>query len=463
MALDGLKDAGHNALRDILTGVDSVADDIAGLRSTTPLPHFPIAVVEEVYYDPEGQIDQDEVDKLKTFLTPELAERVPRNTILARVISRGVDKSDNTPKLFFPANPYDAQPVKPGEQVFIFYSDPYLSQQIGFWWCRVPEPVDTDDMNFTHADRKYEYNADLSSVDRFNNNEIAAPGFPNGGGTEESQTTAIEGDYERIEEESLANDVITKEPVARFVKRPSDRVIQGSNGTRVVLGQERTGPASDTPDEFSPAIDIVATSYKMPSDNIDPEGSAPLVTTNTRGQREVDKNPKKSNKNNNLAEGDPDFEKDQTRIYISAKTNADKNFAIEIDGVVESGGGVSATVIKSDQIRLVARQNIKITTEEGGTAIVFDGKDVLIIPAADGVVRVGKADADQKQVRGDELRDYINNVVQEAIDHHAHLSPMGITSGPLPDPANPPTTGVSIPIGKPAEDSNFLSKKATVE
>lgn len=387
-------------------GSSDISEDIAGIRADTPLPHFPIAVVVDVFHDPLAILDdEDKVEELDKILgNAAVLQRMPRDTILARIISRESDKSDSTPRLFFPAMPFDKQPVKPGEHVFIFYSDPYRSTQVGYWLCRCPEPMDTDDLNFTHPDRKFEFEDDLSTSERASAEDPPPPGFMNGTGTEDSQSLA--GDemaYETINKEATAKDAIVKEPVARFTKRPGDRVIQGSNGTRIVLGMDRVGPVTDAPVEASPTIDMVATSYEFGASGEDapPDSSVPRVIENARGELEVDKNPKKRNGNDNANEGDPDFTDDHSRIYISAKTTADDNFEIEIEGVPSSTGEVPAIVLKTDQVRLIAREDVKISVGENGAAVVIQGSDIIFIPAPDGVIKLGGADANKALVVND--------------------------------------------------------------
>ena len=58
---------------------------------------------------------------------------------------------------------------------------------------------------------------------------------------------------------------------------------------------------------------------------------------------------------------DPQFGADAARIYISQKTDIDKNFGIA-NGNIGSIKGQSAIGIKADGIRLIAREGIKIVT-----------------------------------------------------------------------------------------------------
>ena len=275
--------ANYSSVRGLLDGgASNISEDINNIRSNTPPPHFPIAVVVDVFHDPVNLTNDQRTQLEELVGNAAIVERMPRDTVLGRIISRESDKSDDTARLFFPAMPFDKQPIKPGEQIFIFYSDPYRTTQVGYWLCRCPEPIDTDDLNFTHPDRKFEFEDDLSTSERASAGDPPPPGFMNGTGTEDSQT--LSGDemvYEKINKDASAKDAIIKEPVARFSKRPGDRVIYGSNGTRIVLGMDRTGPVTDAPVEGSPTIDIVATDYEIAGSGVDAPG---IVRCSGRGR-----------------------------------------------------------------------------------------------------------------------------------------------------------------------------------
>lgn len=148
---------------------------------------------------------------------------------------------------------------------------------------------------------------------------------------------------------------------------------------------------------FMGTIDIVAGRARW----LEPETDAPALTQprlikNARAQWEVDKNPagagtadypEKDDENifnrlDNPTEGDPDFLNDASRIYVSMNTLPDFNFGIEYpdcpiadddanvgepinkDDTPEvylkefvDGVGQAAIVMKSDEIRIIARQD----------------------------------------------------------------------------------------------------------
>ena len=146
---------GFNGSRRIFEEGTDISEEIEGQRAITPPPIFQIAVVVDVLNDPKS-LTNDEIIELETeSATPELCRRAPNNSIIARVITRNQDRFDSSSRIFFPVDIYAAEPIKPGEQVFIFFVDPIINDQIGYWWKRVPQPIDTEDLNFTHADRRF--------------------------------------------------------------------------------------------------------------------------------------------------------------------------------------------------------------------------------------------------------------------------------------------------------------------
>jgi hypothetical protein len=252
------------------------------------------------------------------------------------------------------------------------------------------------------ADPKFEATTDV------------VPGYPNGS-TENSETQTLteEDAYEQIYTGSLSAKSFVAEPVPRFTKRPGDLVLQGSNNTLICLGQDRGWTKDDRPKEptqsnasvpltgegeieekkeipgFSGTIDVVTGRgryFKDPDPEIDPENwegpsTQARVIKNARETLEADKNPvsnsKGDQKKNYLidpAEGDPDFLHDASRIYVSMKTKADANFGLSypqvpaVDDDTNAGvdtplvpetdedPGTPHIVIKSDEIRIIARQ-----------------------------------------------------------------------------------------------------------
>jgi hypothetical protein len=378
----GINLNGFNGARKALQNESDISEEIEAQRGSLGVPVLHVAVVTDVLVNPK-LLSEDEIGELEAETsTPELVKRAPRNSILGRIITRNQDHFDSSPRILFPMNVYDAEPVKPGEHVFVFFVDYMVNDQIGYWWKRVPQPMDTDDLNFTHADRKYQHNNGLSTRDKFMGETPPPPDFVNGGEDEEQHTLSDAEAYKKINDDAKAQSMIVKEAVPRFTKRPGDKVIQGSNGARIVVGMDRTGAATDAPKPNSPTIDIVV-GYGQ-------EGTptAPTSIENSRGEQETDKTPEKTKKKENIREGDPDFTNDKTRIYASAKTDIDVNFELAIPGVPPTPGNAAALGVRTDQVRVDARQDIKLRA--GQSAIIMDATGAIRIIGAN-TVNLGNA------------------------------------------------------------------------
>ena len=388
---------GYNANRKIFEDGTDISEEIDGARGTMALPAFQVAVVVDVYCNPNTMTPDITLELEEESSTPELIARMPRNSISARLITRNQDLYDSSPRIFFPVNIFDAEPVKPGEQVFVFFVDQAVNDQVGYWWRRVPQPADADDLNFTHADRKYQINDGASPTEKLAGAVPGPPSFINGGDQAEQRTLAGANAYDDINKKARANLGVVKEAVARFIKRPGDKIVQGSNAARIVLGMDRAlpGPA---PAELPPlpntaTIDMVVGYGRTGTP------TAPIPVANSRGELEVDKSPQVPD---NPVEGDPDMAFDPTRFYLSENTNADLNFGTVIPGIPPTPGPKPAAVIKSEQIRLLANPGGDIKIAGAANALVLDSVgNVSIIGAPK--VNLGSAISSQPVVLGTAL------------------------------------------------------------
>jgi len=146
---------------------------------------------------------------------------------------------------------------------------------------------------------------------------------------------------------------------------------------------------------------------------------------------------------------DPSFKEDAARIYISQKTDIDKNFGL-VSGRVGIASTKSAIGLKADGIRIVAREGIKLVTKtddnnsQGGSVDSTSGIDLI----------AGNDDSDiQPMVKGRNINealktltmhvDKLNGIVDSllmyqmtfntALTHHFHFSPFfGLPTSPSP-------------------------------
>ena len=392
-----------NVSRRIIGGVGSNhVDTQHGVRDgNAPVLHT--VVVVDVVCDVQSYTEAEKTDLKQKLNNPEFVDSMPENSIVGRLINDGQDLTNSKPSLFYPFfSSHFALPVKPGEQVTVIYDDfQQHGLNLGRWITRVRENEFVEDPNYTHGDRKFDPSL-LAPGQRTSqqatgadNNDV--PGFPNGTGVVGGYTLTQEGNqnpYNRILETSRVKNLVTFEPVPRWAKRPQELVIQGTNNTLLVLGEDRVGPAirvsgSEQQDRnsFAGTIDIICGRGRnnLPySETTQPSGNdtSPVVVTNTRRKLETDKTPRKRNRTRNTKEGQPDFTKDAARIYVSMNTLGDKNFGLVREDLYPSnvlkpnqipanntGIGNSYVIQKADNIRIIGRK--ETTPEINGSVLIL--------------------------------------------------------------------------------------------
>ncbi len=338
---------------------------------------------------------------------------------------------------------------------------------IGYWVSRVATFMQYDDVNYTVHSRAFElllgdnpeYEPDNDETPPIGeyfrtatsdaNNPNVPSLFTNGAGAN-PQPAVIQprDEFQAIFNEATSNGVFEFEPVPRFTKRPGDFVLQGSNNTLISLGSDRTSgigilntdqsglpfPLLSGSEEskieedfaqFAGTIDIVTGRGRVLPDSAesDPELTAPRII-NTDAKRgdsgpgivENDKDPQRSDRSPNLSEGNPDFALDSSRMYVSMRTNADKNFVLPQPDITDNSPpdfysedklvhvptdeeGAAFIVTKSDEIRIIARKNddLKINPESdtsvnGSIKIVKEGEVgedlAMVIMHPDGTVQI---------------------------------------------------------------------------
>jgi len=325
-------------------------------------------------------------------------DKMPRNSIIGKIISDGEGQGGASPMIMYPFfPPYISLPVKPGEQVWVFFEKAGDKSTIPYWICRKATDITVDDINYTHLDRVKlvtpetprpagDVHAGTADKDYFS--------FNLGGGSKKSNNT-LDGDnpYEDLIAASTSYSQFTGEAVPRFSKRAPDLVLQGSNNTLITLGEDRTS----TPDN-DPAITSVGSIDIVAGRGQDTATAAISTSANARGYVEINKTPVQTGEGvDNPAEGDPDFSNDLSRLYLSMGTDADSNFGISIAGVTPSGVG-PAIVLKTDQARIIARNDLKIMVGEssvGASVVIKSDGNIIFIPGASGVIKLGGEDANK--------------------------------------------------------------------
>ena len=351
------------------------SDSQTSQQNTSGQAAFITAKVIDFISDPKT-LSQSKIDLLKSSATNSaLVNSMPVNSIWCQIIeSNRLDQHIAYP--FFPA--HLCFPIKPAEQVWVFYSAP---DQVYYWLCRKPGDYISEDVNYTHIDRIVNrptsdgapgIEPQKSAKDSYNGVSSAAPNFPQGKTDSVYDKTSGKffDDANIIKQSQEYNENFIQEAVPRLVRQPGDFVMQGSNNSTIVLGSSENISGKGI-------IDIVA--------------GRPLNTNsviNSRGYSETDKS-NAATADNQLNQGGA------ARVYLGMSENADYDFGVSIDGISGSGTG-SCVVLKGAQVRLIATDDVKITVGTTGAGIIIkpDG-NIVIIPSATGVIKLGGDDADK--------------------------------------------------------------------
>lgn len=146
----------------------------------------------------------------------------------------------------------------------------------------------------------------------------------------------------------MSSDVVVEE-VPRFTRRYGDYTVQGSNNTIIIMGTDRAkkGPAS-----IDDGLGHVDASGKGKG-----TGTIHMIVGRFAN--------------------DPDFDKDDSFIYLTRKSKVDTN--LDLGGVENKQDNVKGAIIKSDVVRIVGRKDIKVCVNDDQKHYVFlDGNKFKI-------------------------------------------------------------------------------------
>ena len=146
------------------------------------------------------------------------------------------------------------------------------------------------------------------------------------------------------------------EPTPIFRQAECETVYSGQNNCQIVLGRDRPGPIGTgyggMGASSAASIDMVVGRTGREARNVG-DSDVTLVAEN-------------------------DYKSDSARIYISERTDIDVNFGIT-PGRIGNAPGRSGIGIKADNIRIIAREGIKLVTRtddtnsKGGKQMLFWG------------------------------------------------------------------------------------------
>lgn len=150
----------------------------------------------------------------------------------------------------------------------------------------------------------------------------------------------------------------TNEPTPDFAQSEAEKILENGSNAFVVLGKDRPGSLlsgyGGRGDAGAGTVDIVAGRMSHKPSQVDSQG------------KELRAN--------------PDLKLDASRIYVSQKTDIDDNFDL-VDGKLGNSKARAAIGMKSDAIRIIGREGIKMVT---GTDIKNStGEQILSVAGID--------------------------------------------------------------------------------
>jgi hypothetical protein len=371
------------------TKSEQINDNIQGLLEKNV---FDTAVVAEFISNPEEflstkvQIDQSSLgsslraktksdgrkinstmfDELTTGTkkveNPYLVQIMPKNSIIAYNITNAKNHTSPDPEIFFPFFPaHFGMPVKTGEQVWCFYEN-IGTKRVGYWLFRKTATMQVDDLNYTFLERQIPIST-LINTKQDPNTTLNKGKFKSlvknlGNKFEDFRTGGDGSGMLKVDVDSLIVDSISYkeqfvgEPVPRHSKKCSDLVLQGSNNTIITMTHL---------DRTESGTIIIAAGKSMGSVT-----SGELTVKNTRG--DTAKN----------------FEYEE----IDKLTMLHSDEKIENEGATEDS---KAYLIVTEDLG----GSVKIGNSAGAYIELKPNGDICIVPAGNGVVRLGSEDANK--------------------------------------------------------------------
>jgi hypothetical protein len=353
---------------------------------------------------------------------------LPRNTAIVKEMSKGSSKISGKEIVCYPFfSSHLSMPLKPGEAVWFIFEDPEDRGELAYWISRVSEPNHVEDVNFSFFSRTYRQSS--SQRKKTSSEKFDSTSESNDVTQTNSYISPTSDPTEMFEVIDYTKKIHRFEPVPRYSKRAGDLVIQGSNNSLIMLGEERGHYADPNDIKFSANRNDISAG-KAAIDIVVGRGQNDVTSgktiKNELGIEEIDK------RNGKQVEGDAHFPTDASRIYLTA--NSDPATAYHPDVLLkivnpsDSGLGPLITnvpgsfaVMKADNLRLVGRSegSIRLIKEpsdganDGASLLLHNDGTVQISGAKKILLSAYASDATEPYVRYTELVDFLSSVMQD--------------------------------------------------
>ena len=395
----------------------------AGARSGTGY-FYQTGIVREFIGEPDIYLslrkgNLPEVDNIDDY------EIMTKNCLIAYIIDGSEANKGKPPVICYPFFPHLSLPIKAGEHVWLLKEE-FHGRDVYYWLSRKSGFKQTDDINYTHAER-------FGLIeDRLNKNNPGNKKTQNRGNLfdkssdDEELDAAVYTSFDIPIQENLPiglnnNTIIkashsfinefTAEPTPSVRRKCGDTLIQGSNNTLVHLTTEKfktnvnnrrefTGLATE-PDlpgryPFSPAIDLCVgrkkeelTELKNTTGDSAVSGAVEIL----KGGRgigysefesyEIDKLGNlldKSKKFDTSLSIDIDATNCGARLYLSNNCAIDETFGSSFDVLDTLGGSGLATYAEHN--RMIADGSLRLTNRIGQSFLNMDSEGNVVIKSS---------------------------------------------------------------------------------
>lgn len=347
----------------------------------------------------------------------------PNGTVIGQRIS---DSKSTQPMVFYPFFSHIRTPVKAGERAWAF-STP--GRGPSYWITRKVQDKYSEDPNFTFEGRS---RVGPGLKDTQKNRENLSSNFQDTLQTGVSISSVIKSAISRSE--------FVGEPVVGVKSKSTDFSLQGSNGAIIKIGNEGV--------EGSSTINLAA---GMATTN-----SLSTVQNNSsftgKSYKEIIKpligSDSSSESKSSAALAGTLSADDPSRVIISQKFSADSYYSLG----GEDAGEVPTISLKTDCVRIIAENDLKIFAGSSSILIKNDG-NIVITPGAQ--IKLSGESDDQAYLRYDEFNKIINSILEILGALQTGLTATNVYVDTLATAAGAPAPGQALDvegIGNSASD-----------
>ena len=302
-----------------------------------------------------SKLTSEQIQKIsKDVVGVNFLSNCPNGTIIGVKIGKD---SDLQKRVYFPFFSHISFPIKSGERAWIFEPG---NSRVSYWMSRKVQNSSAEDLNFTNDDNARLY--------------LALGNEPNA--REKASGIIFDANSAGVSLQGVRDDAISKsefvgEAVFPVSKTSLDLLLQGSNGSAIILrnlGEQGTG-----------TVDLVAGIATAESGR---------KILNSRNETSL-KPPLREDNTPELGNLSPD---DESRVTVSRSFNSDSYYSLPGD---DSGSQPSIS-LKSDSVRVIAKNDLKIVVGEGSdpsSIIIKSNGDIVVTPSLTGVIKLGGDDA----------------------------------------------------------------------